>query len=114
MILRDRRYDAVIHLVTAAEGASQFYNLDNPSRYEKDLETAMTVDKNLRTAWHAHPYWILIENKGVKSFDEKLRKTGEAILHLTGLPSSLVFYKKYLLRNVSEKASALQLVPIDL
>lgn len=33
-VLRDRRYDAVIHLVTAANGASEFYNMANPSRYE--------------------------------------------------------------------------------
>jgi hypothetical protein len=69
VILRDRRYDAVIHMVTAADGASEFYNLDNPSRYEKDLETAKEVDQHLRNAWHAHPYWILIENKGSNSFD---------------------------------------------
>lgn len=111
VILRDRRYDAVIHLVTAADGATEFYNLDNPSRYEKDLETAREVDKSLRNAWHGHPYWILIENRGVANFDEKLRKTGEAVLHLTGLPSSLTFYKKYLLQNVSTVLSALSLVP---
>lgn len=32
--LRDNRYDAVIHLVTAADGAEQFYDLENPARYE--------------------------------------------------------------------------------
>ena len=32
--LRDRRYDAVIHLVTAANGAEEFYNLGNAARYE--------------------------------------------------------------------------------
>ena len=32
--LRDNRYDAVIHLVTAASGAEQHYNLDNQARYE--------------------------------------------------------------------------------
>lgn len=32
--LRDRRYDAVIHLVTAADGATDYYNLDNAARYE--------------------------------------------------------------------------------
>ena len=40
VILRDRRYDAIIHLVTAADGAPEFYNLDNPSRYENDLNVA--------------------------------------------------------------------------
>lgn len=111
VILRDRRYDAIIHLVTAADGASEFYNLDNPSRYESDLVVAKQVDQNLRNAWHGHPYWILIENKNTNGFDEKLRKTGEAVLHLSGLPSSLVFYKKYLLRNVNEALSALSLIP---
>ena len=32
--LRDRRYDAAIHLVTAANGAEEFYNLGNAARYE--------------------------------------------------------------------------------
>lgn len=27
--LRDKRYDAVVHLVTAADGAEKFYNLAN-------------------------------------------------------------------------------------
>lgn len=68
---------------------------------------AKQVDNNLRNAWHGHPYWYLITNKECSNFNEKLRKTGEAILHLTGLPSSLVFYKKYLLQNISKSESAL-------
>ena len=32
--LRDNRYDAVIHLVTAANGADKHYNLENVARYE--------------------------------------------------------------------------------
>jgi len=33
--LRDKRYDAVIHLVTAADGATEFYTLaNNAARYE--------------------------------------------------------------------------------
>jgi len=33
-MLRDFRYDAVIHLVTAAHGAEEFYGYDNKARYE--------------------------------------------------------------------------------
>lgn len=45
--LRDKRYDAVVHLVTAAHGAEQFYTLENnASRYE-DVPTARLVDENL-------------------------------------------------------------------
>ena len=33
--LRDRRYEAVVHLVTAADGAPQFYtDVNNAARYE--------------------------------------------------------------------------------
>lgn len=33
--LRDKRYDAIIHLVTAADGAEQYYSLENnAARYE--------------------------------------------------------------------------------
>lgn len=34
MQLRDKRYDGVIHMVTAADGASSFYNKGNEARYE--------------------------------------------------------------------------------
>lgn len=38
--IRDGRYDAVIHLETAARGAEPHYNLDNEARYENNLEIA--------------------------------------------------------------------------
>lgn len=43
--LRDSRYDAVIHMVTAADGAEKHYDLEtNKARYET-LEMACKVDK---------------------------------------------------------------------
>ena len=39
--LRDKRYDSVIHLVTAADGAEEYYNLGNAARYE--VERAKTI-----------------------------------------------------------------------
>lgn len=34
-MLRDHRYDGVLHLVTAADGAEEFYETEsNDSRYE--------------------------------------------------------------------------------
>ena len=51
--LRDDRYDAVIHLVTAADGAEKFYDYENPARYES-VEEAVVVDKKLRSAYIGH------------------------------------------------------------
>lgn len=52
--LRDSRYDAVIHMVTAADGAEKFYDLDtNEARYE-DMKTAVEVDKKIQKNWSGH------------------------------------------------------------
>ena len=32
--LRDKRYDQIIHLVTSADGAPEFYSYENETRYE--------------------------------------------------------------------------------
>lgn len=44
--LRDKRYDAIIHMVSAADGAEEFYNFDNNARYET-VEEAKATDKAL-------------------------------------------------------------------
>ena len=43
--LRDNRYDQVIHLVTAAEGAEAFYSLDNNAARSETVDMARTRDK---------------------------------------------------------------------
>lgn len=59
--IRDKRYDAIIHMVTAAEGAEKYYTLDNnAARYESDLSVAIDVDKKLRAAWVGHPALMYI------------------------------------------------------
>lgn len=47
-MLRDNRYDAVVHMVSAADGAENFYaSLSNEARYES-VEEAIDKDKKLR------------------------------------------------------------------
>jgi hypothetical protein len=38
--LRDRRYEAVIHMMTAAEGAEEFYTGENNEARYESLEEA--------------------------------------------------------------------------
>lgn len=38
VLMRDDRYDLVIHLVTAADGATKYYNLANAARFETEVE----------------------------------------------------------------------------
>lgn len=42
--LRDARYDQVVHLMTAANGAESFYQLSNNSVRSEGIELARTLD----------------------------------------------------------------------
>lgn len=70
--LRDNRYNQVIHLITAANGAEPYYNIeDNPCRTE-GIELAKELDKATIEAWVGHPYIDVIDN--TTDFDTKLRR----------------------------------------
>ena len=64
--LRDR-YDAVLHLVSAADGAEQYYTTaNNAQRYEQmneeGLRIARGLDKKVIHAWTGHPHLRVINN----------------------------------------------------
>ena len=83
--LRDRRYESVIHMMTAAEGAEQFYQTDNNNARYETIEEARIIDKKLINAWVGHPQFNIIKNtkKGFKTkIDYCLKKT----LSLIGMP----------------------------
>lgn len=67
--LRDKRYDQVVHLVTAADGAEEFYNKDNPTRTE-GIFLARMRDRATGKAWLGHPSLETIDNS--TDFDTKL------------------------------------------
>ena len=60
--LRDRRYEAVVHLVTAADGAAKFYTGDNNQARYETVEEAIVLDKKLINAWVGHPHFTIIDN----------------------------------------------------
>lgn len=94
--LRDRRYEAIIHLVTAAQGASEFYTqTNNEARYE-DLQQAKELDQKLINAWVGHPHFSIIQNN-YPTFQAKIDSCLETVLKFIGLPSPSTFIKKFLL-----------------
>lgn len=75
--LRDYRYDAVIHLVTAANGAEAHYtNANNPAR-NCTLEEARYLDARSRDAWTPCPHRIIVDNS--TDFSGKIDRTIKAI-----------------------------------
>ena len=56
--LRDKRYDIVLHLVTAADGAEEFYWKEGHETKNEDSEEALKADRRTQQAWVGHPaFW---------------------------------------------------------
>lgn len=85
--LREGRYNAVYHMVTAAEGAEMFYTLENNAVRTETPELARTLDHQTRKAWVGHPNLKIFDNS--TSFEMKLQRVVEELSRLVGLPHSL-------------------------
>jgi len=68
--LRDS-YDAVFHLITAADGAESYYTLENNKIRDESVPQAIATDNRTINAWIGHPYLKIVDNRG--NFEEKLR-----------------------------------------
>ena len=81
--LRENRYDAVLHMVTAADGADSFYGaINNVARYES-TEEAIDKDKKLREAYMGHQRWFMIDNNN-ENFNEKIAKAKDRVHYVLG------------------------------
>lgn len=98
--LRDRRYEAVIHMVTAADGAEEFYTGENNEARYETREEAVTLDKKLVNAWVGHPHFSIIKNTE-KNFQAKIDKCVATVCKYIGLPTPTSFYKKFLLCGIN-------------
>lgn len=101
--LRDKRYDAVIHLETAAISSSELYkqHLDsNPVRVEKNPNYAIQMDNRLKTAWTGCPRLRVIP--ATPDFQSKLKRILDVISGVIGVPLPLEIERKFLVKSVSE------------
>jgi predicted ATPase len=81
--LRDERYDLVIHMVTAADGAVPFYQLENNAARTESVDEARVVDKRTQNAWVGHPHLRIIDNR--TGFREKIDRVFSNIGKLVGV-----------------------------
>lgn len=102
------RYDMVIHLVTSANGAAEFYNSDNEARFES-IEEAIKTDNRIQRVWMKHPAFAIIDNSE-KGFYKKLARVFNRIGHFMNIPEKN-FVRKYLLKHhISESDFPLEMV----
>jgi len=98
--LRDHRYDAVLHLVSAADGAEKYYTTANNSQRTEGLEMAREVDKKVINAWTGHPHLRVINNH--EDFNNKLHRVLKEISSVLGIPQPIVEERKYVVELVGE------------
>lgn len=92
--LRDN-YDAVFHLVTAANGAEEFYTTANNTARTETPEEARIIDEKLISAWTGHPHLRVIDNS--TSFDDKIKRLIKEIATFLGEPEPFEIERKYLI-----------------
>eukprot|EP01094_Clydonella_sp_ATCC50884_P000728 TRINITY_DN10557_c0_g1_i2.p1 TRINITY_DN10557_c0_g1~~TRINITY_DN10557_c0_g1_i2.p1 ORF type:complete len:348 (-),score=67.92 TRINITY_DN10557_c0_g1_i2:137-1180(-) len=86
--LRERRYDAVIHLVTAAIGAESFYTLENNETRTETVEEAIELDHKCANAYLGHPKHFFADNINA-DFTTKLSRVLNFVLEVMQLPQVL-------------------------
>ena len=89
-------YDAVFHLVTAADGAEEFYTLANNKARTETPEQAIELDRKTMSAWTGHPHLRIIDNSS--DFDTKMKKLIGEIASFLGEPKPYEIERKYLIK----------------
>ena len=99
------RYDAVLHLVSAADGAEQYYTTaTNATRYEQaneeGLRIARALDKKVIKAWTGHPHLRVINNHD--DFEKKLNRVLKEISKVVGLPQPVQEERIFRIKVIGE------------
>ena len=96
--IRDARYELVIHLVTAADGALEYYTLDNNRTRTETAADAIRLDQKTKNAWVGHPHLRIVDNRA--GFRQKIDRVNSLISELAGIKLSNRAVRKYLLKGI--------------
>ena len=91
------RYKAVIHMVTAADGAEHAYTLENNENRNESPTLARELDKKTLSAWQGHQHHTVIDNS--TDFEGKKFRVLQSLSRILQMPEPKEIEKKYWLRN---------------
>ena len=108
------RYDAVFHLVTAANGAESFYTLANNAARTETPEEARALDKRGIANWTGHQHFRIIDNS--TGFDEKMNRLMADVYSFLGEPEPLEIERKFLIEmpNLEEISKYVSTNTVDI
>ncbi|XP_043787644.1 TRPL translocation defect protein 14 isoform X2 [Apis laboriosa] len=81
--LRDNRYNQIIHMVSAANGAEEFYSTEEHACRSEGVELARELDYKAAAAWVGHPYFDVIDNS--QDFETKICRMIECVCQKLGI-----------------------------
>jgi len=81
--IRDNRYHQVVHMVSAANGAEQFYTIEHHATRLEGLEEARERDTRAAEAWIGHPYVDIIDNGS--DFETKINRLISCVCQKMGI-----------------------------
>lgn len=103
------RYDAVLHLVTTADGAEKFYQWNDPSKKDtgnnaarsESPEEARIKDRKTLESWIGHPHLRVFDNS--TDFDGKVNRVIEEVFALLGEPMPKEIERKFLIKKPTKE-----------
>lgn len=108
------RYDAVFHLVTAANGAEEFYTLANNAARTETIEEARRLDQLGIANWTGHSHFRVIDNS--TNFERKMSRLMAEVYSSLGVPTPIEIERKYLIRkpNLQELAQHVSITVVQI
>lgn len=88
-------YDVIVHLVTAANGAEEYYTLENNEARSESPEEARAVDRKTFAAWSGHKHIAIIDNS--TDFDKKIDRALNEFYRMLGVPIPIDSFQKFLI-----------------
>jgi CYTH domain-containing protein/thymidylate kinase len=91
----NNRYHGVIHLTTAADGAEDFYTLENNSARKETVEEARLLDGKTLRAWQRHQHVRVIDNS--TDFNQKITRMIAEVCSILGDPEPIEVESRFLI-----------------
>ncbi len=91
------RYLLVVHFVTAADGAEEYYTLHNNLARSESPDGARLLDIKTQHAWLGHPHHAIIDNS--TDFAMKMHRALRALARKLHMPIPTEIERKFLVHN---------------
>ncbi|MFC1638351.1 AAA family ATPase [Patescibacteria group bacterium] len=104
-------YDLAIHLVTAADGAEEYYTLDNNEARDEKPPEARALDLRNKETYAHHPALYVVDNS--TDFRGKITRVKEALKRVLPVPDSAQFQRKFLVNAGYSFGDSLGDIPIS-